>query len=221
MRFKTGSSKGVRSPMKIVAVLLSVLAAISLYYTFNQIYVTVPVVVATKNISVMQEITDADVAVVEVAQRDRHPQAFSDPNEVVKAYSSTAIFKGQQLIAPQITRDLDKMVSEVLEVDETETFIHLSTRNASWPPVLSSGDLVTVIGNYEDGIRDIAVAKVVAANKESIISDFAAIRDANVKPTGDDMVLAVKVEDAKTILRAVDEAKSIYLLPRNPALGGM
>lgn len=211
---------GKRSPIKVVAVLLSILAAISLYYVLNQIYVTVPVVVATKDISVMTEITNADVTVTEVARRDKHPQAFSNPADVVNAYSASKIFKGQQVIAPQVSRDLDKMTTEALGVDATKTFIHLTTSNASWPPVLNSGDLVTVLANYEEEIREVAVAKVVAANKESIFSDIASIREANVKPTGSDLVLAAKIEDAKKILRATSEA-SVYLLPRDPSLGGM
>lgn len=210
------------SAVKLVAVALSILAGAAVYYALVQLYQPVPVVVASRDIDAVKSIKGPDVVVVQVAKRDRHPKAFTDPRQVVGSYSAVAIFRGQQVIAPQVVRDPGKMVAEMLKMKADETFISLRSSEASWPAVLKSGDLVTVVGVFPDtGAQDIAVGRVVTAAGSSVAQDIKSLREAEVAASASLITLAVKVDGAKRILDALKTAKGVYLLPRHPALGGM
>lgn len=217
---KTQSEKP--SATKVIALALSVLAGVAVYYALTQLYTPVPVVVAARDVGAVETIDPVDVAVTKVAKRDRHPQAFVDPRQVLGSYAAVNIFRGQQVIAPQVVRDPGKMVAEMLSMKADETFVTLKSQEASWPPVLKSGDLVTVVAVFPDGeVRDVAVGRVVTAAGSSVVQDIKSLREAEAKSSQTTVTIATKVDQAKMILAALKQSKGVYLLPRHPALGGV
>lgn len=206
--------------MKALAVALSILAGVAVYYAFVQVYNPVPVVVAARNIELMKPITEHDLMVKMVSARDRHPRAFRDPKQVAGSYAASVIVRGQQVLAPHVVRDLGKMAGEALEMAADRTIISVDSRQASWPPVLKAGDLVTVLGVYPEGTRELAVAKVLATDGKSILQEFYALRDAEPTMSGDQLLLSVAVDTVRELVREFHTAVAIYIIPRHPALGG-
>lgn len=199
---------------------LSLLAGIAVYWTFLNLYKPVPVVLAAHNIDPLKPIKETDLVVGSTAQRDRHPQAFIDPRQVVGSYSAVSIFKGQQIIAPQVVRDPGKMVVSAQKVGVDETLLSLKSQEASWPPVLRTGDLVTVVAVYPEQTVEIGVGTVVSTSGGSVVQDIKNIRDAQSQPSGSQIIISMKFEDAKKTVEAVKTAKGVYLFPRHPGLGG-
>lgn len=222
MQFKIPALGGNNSSIRIIAIVLSILAGISVYFAFKQLYEPVPVVVASRSIDGIKQINSSDVTVATVAKRDRHPEAFTSTKQVMDSYSAAPIYQGQQIITPQVVRDPGKMIVESLNMQMDETFLTLKVQDASWPQgILKSGDLVTIMGVYPDiGVIEEAVGRVVTASGGSIAQDVKTLRDAETKMSGTEITLSLKVEDAKRVLLAVNKTKGVYLLPRHPGFGG-
>lgn len=217
------SQKSFWGAGKWAAIILSVCAGLAVYWALMQVYQPVNVVVATKQIDVLKKIGPADVTIAKVAGRDRHPEAFTDPSQVVGSYAAVPLTKGEQVLATKVTRDLGKMTA-IANMKANETFITLRQNEAVWPGFLKDGDLVTVTACYPDTgqVIDEAVARVVSfSGPIPLVSDFKNLREAQSGGNEKEITLAMSVDEAHRVMKAIATAKSVRLLPRHPGLEGI
>lgn len=207
-----------------VILVVALLAGASVYWALLQVYVPVDVIVAARDIKPLEVLKESDLRVTQMAKRDIHPQACLDPSQVLGAYVAVPLTKGEPIFLNKVTRDVGQL-SDVLSMKQQETFISLQAGKVNWPKILKDGDLVSVVAFYAptetvpSRIEDVAVGKIAGAVKgTSVIADLQAASQGQVQQ--DSVLLAVTQEDARKIVKALNEASALYLLPRHPALGG-
>lgn len=210
-----------KNAVRLLAIGTSVVAGLLVYILFFNLYKPVDVVVAVRDLQAVKPITEADVATIKVAAKDRQVDAFVNPQQVIGSYTAVPVFKGQQVIVKQVVRDPGKMVSEMDSMPPDKTIIVLKDQEAVWTPVLKPGDYATVFAVLETGeVREVAWGKVVSATGSSVVQDIKNIKEAQSQPSQRTLLLTVTIEQAKQIMSAVKTAKGIYVVPRHPALGG-
>lgn len=203
-----------------IVLILALVAGFSIYWALMQVYQPVPVVVAGRDIDTLTQLTETDLRVVQMAKRDVHPKMFSDVSRVVGTYAAVPLTKGEPILSTKVVGDIGKL-SSIVKMKKKETFIVLKQQEASWPSFLKDGDLVTVVAFYKDTLEvvDEAVARVVSSSKPvPVVTDLKSASEGQQAEAS--ITLAMSVDDAHRVVKALNTAASVRLLPRHPALGG-
>ena len=66
----------------VVILILALFAGVSVYWALMQVYQPVPVVTAARDIKEIAQLTEGDLRITEMARRDVHPRACTDPSAV-------------------------------------------------------------------------------------------------------------------------------------------
>jgi Flp pilus assembly protein CpaB len=201
--------------------LVGLVAAGAVYWTFSSVYQPVPVVVAAKDLEAGKQIGSGDVKVVSVSRRDAHPKALRDLRQAVGAYTRMPLVAGEPVLAEKIIRNPEQMAGVYGVMGPEDTLISLKSTQVSWPKVLRDGDVVSVVAVYpEEGVREVARgARVVSASRTApIVGDLKNVSQGEPSGTSE-IMLALPREEAKSVLGAVATAKAVYLLPEAPKAG--
>lgn len=225
LRFKSLSRKagapGKKGPLWAVALMVSALAGLSVYYALVGVYQPVNVVVAARDLQPMQKIGPSDVRLQAIARRDYHPKMIASLDSVVGTYTGMPLAGGETLLSTKVIRSPGNMVEAYGALKPNETLIVLKSGQVSWPDVISDGDIVSAVAVYSDKNSDRALdvagnIKVVSSNRPlPLLEDLKSARDAQARPTSE-ITLLLDREDAKKLLYAAVNAKSVSLLPDNP-----
>ncbi|MGI9951442.1 SAF domain-containing protein [Moorellaceae bacterium AZ2] len=208
------------SSLLLAALLVGLVAAGAVYWTFTSVYDPVPVVVAARDLEAGKQIGSADVKVSHVSRRDAHPKALKDLKEVVGTYTRVPLTEGEVVLSGKIIRNPEQMIGIYGILGENDTIITLKSSQVSWPKVLRGGDLVSVVAVYPEGVREVTKrARVVNMNEVTpIIGELKNVAQGQAANSSE-LLLALSREEAKKVLGAVVSAKAVYLLPEHPGTG--
>jgi len=204
----------------VVILILALFAGVSVYWALMQVYQPVPVVTAARDIKEIAQLTEGDLRITEMARRDVHPRACTDPSQVMGQYTLMPITKGEVILTTKVTGDLGRL-SDILNMKKNETFLVLPAGKVTWPKFLKNNDLVTVVAFYAETseVVDVAVGKVTTETKGTpVIANLQSASQGQVPQ--DSLILALSIPDAHKVIEAINKASAVYLLPRHPALGG-
>lgn len=172
------------------ALLLSLAAGAAVWWFLSAVHRPVPVVVAARDIAPNAQITAADVRAATVSAGDRHPKAFSSPEQVVGRTALEPIHEGMQVIAPQVAGQ------ESAPVRPGEVLVPL--KNPVAAPDLKAGSTVLVVAVNPEGPLVLGRARL-AQYARSLAGEALA-------------VLALPEGDAPRVAAAAVNAKAVYLL---------
>ena len=208
-----------KKSLLLVALALAVAAGAAVYAALNGIYQPANVVVAARNLEPLQKIEAKDVKVVQVAKRDKHPSAFSDPRQVVGAFTKMPLVAGEPVLVEKIVRNPDKMLEVYGTAGPEDTVIVLKSNQASWPETLKDGDYVSIVAAYPDRVEDLARGARVVHNPGSWspVGEIKALKKAEAGSSGGEILLMLNREDAKKVLQAAVSAKGLHVLPETSA----
>lgn len=217
---REAGAAGRKGPLWAVAVVVSVLAGLGVYYALVGVYQPVNVVVAARDLKPMQKIGPSDVRLQAVARRDFHPKMVVSLDGAVGAYTVMPLTEGEALFSTKVIRNPGNMVEAYGTLRPNETLIMLKSGQVSWPDVIRDGDIVSAVAVYSDKNSDRAVdvagnIRVVSSSSPlPLLGDLKSARDAQARPANE-ITLLMDREDAKKLLYAVVNAKSVSLLPEN------
>lgn len=208
-------------PGKTVAVMLSLIAGITVYFILNSFFRPVSVVVARADINESAIIQSNQLQVVKIFEKDCQPNVFHSINEVKGKMAASNIFSGQQIIGPQLSKSQDIICGNI---KANQTLLTLNTQQASWPKQLQIGNLVSVIAVYQQTgqAEEVGVGRIVSPTSGSVIRNLKNIQEAqSTSPSQTEISFITSTDEAKRILSATQTAQLVYLMPRHPSLGGV
>lgn len=214
-----------RSPGKLIAIVLTIVAGFTVYFAFTRAFDPVPVVIARENIEESSAIQSDQLQVVKVARKDFQQGAFQSIADVKGNLAGVTIFAGQQIIEQQLGSDVSKHV--IGNIKPNQTLLTLNTQQAAWPEKLRVGDLVTVVAVYKDSkdtgeVRQEAVGRIVESTSGSVMRNLKSIQEAQAtSPAQTEISFVTDIEAAERVLMATNMAQLVYLMPRHPVLGGV
>ncbi|KYH30753.1 SAF domain-containing protein [Neomoorella mulderi] len=208
-------------PLLLIALLTGILAAAGVYWAFAGVYQPAEVVVAARNVEALKQIGPADVKVITVSKRDRHPRALTQVSQAVGSYTRMPLVAGEALFPEKLVRDPGQVVEAYGAMKEDETLITLKSSQVSWPDILQDDDTVSVVAVFPDRVEEVAgKARVVHNSKPlPILGELQSAREAEARPTSE-ITLLLSREDAKKVLLATVAAKMVYLFPESPGQAG-
>lgn len=212
------SPKQKRGPLWLIAVLVSALAGLGVYYAFMSVYQPVEIVVAAKELKPMQKIEQADVKLQSISKRDLHPKMATSVKSVVGAYTTMPLTEGEPILSTKVVRSPGNMVETYGTLKPNETIVVLKSSQVSWPDVIREGDMVSAVAVYNDKNTDRGVdvarnIRVVSSSRPlPVVGELKSAKDAQARPTSE-ITLLMDREDAKKLLYATVNAKSVSLLP--------
>jgi hypothetical protein len=176
----------------IIALVLTLLAGVSVYCYLVSARQTVPVIVAARDISPNTKITNSDVETENININSKHQLAFSDTKQVVGSMTKETIHQDMQVISSQIGENNNSL-------KPGETLLPLSDVKIS--PGLKTGNIVNIVVTRPEGVFNLGSARVYEVKREK-----------NITIQGKEAVLIVDENRVQTIIESINEAKSIYLL---------
>lgn len=182
----------------IAAVILTVLAGISVYYYLVSVRHTVPVIVAARDISPNTVITVKDIRVADISASSKHRLAYNDPEQVIGNTIKDTVYENMQLISSQLTGKSNSLKAG-------ETLLPLSS-NLVVSPGLKAGNVVSIIVARQEGALNLGSGRIYQI-KGNILSN-----DKGINAQGKEATLIVKGSEAESIISAVANAKAVYLL---------
>jgi Flp pilus assembly protein CpaB len=210
-----------RSPGKLIAILLTIVAGFTVYFAFFRAIDPVPVVVAREDIEESSPIQSNQLQVVKVARKDFQEGAFHTIADVKGNTAGVMIFAGQQIIAQQLG---EKVTQTLGNIKPNQTLLTLNTQQAAWPKLLRVGDLVTVVAVYKETgeLKEEAVGRIVESTSGSVIRNLKSIQEAQAtSPSQTEISFVTDIAAAQRVLKAINMAQLVYLMPRHPVLGGV
>jgi hypothetical protein len=169
----------------IVAVVLTLLAGISVYYYLTFTCRNVPVIVAARDLGPNTIINEKDIKKVDVNVNSKHQKAFSDPKQVIGSTTKDNVYQDMQLISSQLAGKDKKLLQP------GETLLPISEAVAS--PNLRRGNTVNIIVVRADGAFPVGSARVYEVQV-------------------DKTVIIVSQERAQQIIGAINSASTVYIL---------
>jgi len=199
-----------------IALLISLSAGTALYFALYQLYMPVNVVEPNKIIDARTVITDKDVEQKSVRRTDKHPKAFSNPQEVIGKYADARLYPGEQIIADRITSNPGIISGAFSYLAPDETYVDFTSNEARWPKGLKVGDTVTVAA-FIDGqeIKAAEKLKVIGVDDKGPAGVTAQVQQA-VSNDPNKITLAIKFEKVGALLGCKAKTKEMRLLPEHP-----
>jgi len=183
----------------VAAVILTLLAGASVYFYLMSIRQTVPVVVAARDIGPNTVITEKDIWSANISADSKHRLAISNPEQVIGSMTKETVYKDMQLITSHLAgKDSNSL-------KPGETLLPLSNTIAS--PGLKTGNIVSIIVTRPEGAFNLGNARIY-----QIKGDILRNEKGGVNIQGKEAVLVVNESEVQSILGAIANAKSVYLL---------
>jgi len=197
---------------------LTLAAGASVYYSFDRLYLPVPVAVPKTAIEAKSLIGEKDVEVRYVSKADKHPGAVSSVGQAVGKYAEVRLYPGEQILSERLTGNPASVSGAFSFLAPDETYITFSSSEAKWPKGLKVGDTVTAAGfvnNQEIKLGEkLRVIAVTGDAKEMDIIKQA--RQALPQTSSDKITLAMKFTQAGPLLEGKAKAKELVFLPEHP-----
>ncbi|OPX92842.1 MAG: flagellar basal body P-ring biosynthesis protein FlgA [Pelotomaculum sp. PtaB.Bin104] len=201
-----------------LALLLTIAAAVAVFYTINQLFIPTTVVVPKKVIAAKDVIAENDVEVKDVRKYDKHPSAFTSIQEVVGKYADVNLYPGEQIITERVTNNPVAVTGAFSSLNPDETYITFSSNEAKWPKGLKVGDKVTAaafINNAEVKIGEkLKVISVTGDKTESALEQAKQV--ATPQSASEKITLAMKFTEAGPLLEGKSKSKDLVFLPEHP-----
>jgi len=220
---KRGSSvqvtqKKKKGPFWLVALVLSIIAGVAVYWTFISIYKPVPVVVPATDLDQFHKIQSSDIKVVSTSRRDLHPLAFHSKDAIVNTYTRVPLYKDEPILEPKVIRNLEQMIDIKKDMGNNETIITLKQNEIRWPSVIQDGDLVSIKAVYDNEVVEITKQATIVSSNGSlpVISKLTSSAQGDVQSsTNDKITFIIDKSAANELLKAICFAKMVYMFPED------
>jgi hypothetical protein len=177
-------ARGSRARL-IIALFLTLLAGVSVYYYLVSVHDVVPVVVATKDINPNTVIEEGDVRIANVSADGKHQLAFNNPEQIIGSTTKETVYKDMQLISSQLAE------KDSGSLKPGETLLPLSNVVAS--PGLKTGNPVDITVVRQEGAFPIEGARIYQVKNEEV-------------------VIVIDKSKVQQVIGTIADAQSIYFL---------
>lgn len=211
-----------RSSTRIIAIILTIVTGIVLFWGLTILFRPVPVVELKNKVPTGQMLKISDLSITSVSKRDRHLEAYINTGDVVGQYAATDLFPGQQLIKGQITSNPDKLRNALAGIQISQTVLQLTSAQAFWPDILRNGDYVMIQAVYPDlnQTMDLGVGRIAKDQDMPVGKNLAQLSQAqSATASQTQQTVVTSIDTEKKALIALYKSKMIYLMPIHPKLG--
>lgn len=200
-----------------MAVFLTILAGLSVYYALNQLYLPTRIIVPKKAIEPKRLIKEEDVKIAMISKRDKHPMAVVDLTQVVGKYSTIKLYADEQILTERLTGDPGAITGAFSYLATNETYITFKANEAKWPKGIKNGDTVTAIAIMDYGPEKVA-EKLKVIGTEEPITILDPLKQTTGQGSSVTLTVAVDRSIAAILLDQRAKSKEFYFLPEHPNL---